>query len=211
MAQFTLNWFSTALIINPNAIGQTASYRQKSVGGSWLTTGFTPANNLSKTASTVTSPVLGNNIVWEFRVQALCTVGGPELNDNGVQEGLKFACLAPIQSFTTTTAQIILNVIGLDITKAAFTLRRVSDGNIVSGPTIVLRVGNSITHNVLGLTPGTEYFWQTVLYATVNGAEVNSGSPVPVGLGAACNHTIFETDPVICSPVTGCDVSSTEL
>ena len=68
MAQFTLNWFAAPVMVNPNATGQRALYIQKSIGGSFLTTGFIPSNDLPKPQESVTSPVLSNNIIWEFKI-----------------------------------------------------------------------------------------------------------------------------------------------
>ena len=107
MAQFTLNWFAAPVMVNPNSIGQRALYRQKSVGGAFISTGFTPANDLTIVQETVTSPDLATNKIWEFKVQAICTVGGPTDNNNGIIEALKFACLVPnIATVTITTATI---------------------------------------------------------------------------------------------------------
>lgn len=209
MAQFTLNWFSVLVMINPNAISQRALYRQKSVGGAFISTGFTPANDLPKTAQTTTSPSLADNVIWEFKVQSICTEGGPTDNDNGIREHLHFACIPPILTFTDTTATIVLNVTTTDITKAAFTLRQVSDDSVVYGPTISVRAGNSITGNATGLTPGTEYYWEIVLYTTINGVEIYS--TLPSNIDGPCGSETFETDGAVCAPVTSVDVDSVEL
>lgn len=201
MAQFPLVWFNTAVIINPNAISQRALYRQKSVGGAFISTGFTPANDLPTTATNVTSPVLADNIVWEFKVQCICTVGGPTDNNNGIVEGIDFACIAPVfSSITSTTATATLNVTGLDITKARFVVKRLADDVIVSGPTIVNRVGNSITLNMTGLVAGTEYYLDVEYYATVNGVEVISSNVAYIG--TVCVSASFETAEELCAPCT---------
>lgn len=209
MPQFNLTWFNTAVIINPNATGQRALYRQKSVGGSFISTGFTPANDLPKFASASTSPVLAANTIWEFRVQAICTEGGPTNNDNGIIEAIKFACLTPTLAKTTTTATITLNITGLDITKARFVLHKDSDNSVVSGPTIVNPSGSAISLNVTGLTPDTVYYWMVELYSTVNGVEVISSAVSQ--LGAPCQSADFETDEDVCQPITALTVTSIEL
>ena len=141
MAQFNLTWFNTAVIIDANVTGQTVSHRQKSVGGSYSSVGYTPSNTLPKTASAAQSPVLANNVIWEFKVEAICTVGGPTINDNGVQEGFKFACIEPsISNITSTSATITLNVLGLDISHAVLTLLKTTDDTIVAGPTSVSKL-----------------------------------------------------------------------
>lgn len=174
MAKFNLSWLNAAVIASTNALSQKALYRQKSVGGAWLETGFTPANPLPKYASSVQSPDVAPNKIWEFKTQCICTQGGPIDNDNGVQEQIAFACINPTLSSTLETATITLDLAGTDITKARFTLRKASDNSIAFGPYIGNRVGDVATALASGLTPGTQYYWQTVLFATVAGVEVNS-------------------------------------
>lgn len=208
MAQFNLTWFNTAVIINPNVTGQRVSHRQKSVGGAYSTSGYTPANDLPKTASTSQSPSLADNKVWEFKVEALCTVGGPIANDNGNKEGLKFACLVPSTSQTTTTATITLNVAGLDISQATFILHKDSDDSVVVGPVTVARVGTGITYTATGLTPDTAYYWEFIQYAIVNGSEIASND---VGqLNASCQTAPFSTDEDVCAPITALTSTATE-
>ena len=209
MAQFNLVWFNTAVIINPNSSGQKVSHRQKSIGGAYFSTGYTPVNNLPKTASTIQSPVLANNIVWEFKVECLCTEGGPTINDNGNQEGLKFSCLTPSLSYTTNSATIVLNVTGLDITSATFTLKKVSDNSVVSGPTTVARVGAGISHTVMGLNPGTGYYWEYIMYAIVNGSQIQSNDANQIN--ASCFSVNFTTNEDVCPPVTNANITSIDI
>lgn len=207
MAQFNISWFNTAVIINPNATGQRVSHREKSVGGAYSTAGYTPANDLPKTASASQSPVLADNKVWEFKVECLCDEGGPTPNDNGNIEGLKFACLEPvISNLSTDSVTIALNVLNTDITSATFILQRTADDVVVAGPTTIARVGNSITWNVSGLVPETEYYVQTVLYAIVNGAQIASNDLNQ--LGESCFSNEFTTIADVCAPVTDLDISS---
>lgn len=210
MAQFNLSWFNTAVIINPNATGQRVSHRRKSIGGAYSTTGYTPANDLPKTASAVQSPVLANNQVWEFKVEAICTEGGPTANDNGNQEGLKFSCLEPvITNITINSATVALNVNNTDITAATFVIHDASDDSTVFGPTTVARVGNSITLNVTGLTPETEYYVETILYAIVNGAQIASNDANQLN-DSCISEENFETIPDVCLPCTDLDASVIE-
>lgn len=209
MAQFNLNWFNTAVIINPNATGQRAAHRLKSLGGTFSSSGYTPANDLPKTASSVQSPVLDNNKVWEFKVDALCTIGGPTTNDNGLFEGLGFACLIPSLSNTTDTATIVLNVPGLDINQATFILHLASDDSIVSGPTTVARVGTAISHTVTGISPDTEYYWEFIQYAIVNGTEVASNDTEQ--LNVSCFSDNIQTDEDVCAPITAITVIAEEV
>lgn len=186
-----MTWDNTLVNASTNSIAQRASYRQKSIGGVWLTTGFTPTNDLPKTANTVAPPALSSNVIYEFKVEAICNSNGPTINDNGIIEALKFACIVPTMNVTDTTAEVILNVTGLDITKARFYLRAGIDGALLATSPIISRVGNSISHNVSGLITATGYFWQIELYATVNGEEIVSSSIEQ--FGSVCGNYSFTT------------------
>ena len=91
MAQFTLNWDNTALLLEPNVIGQRAYYRRKDVGGTYISAGFSPVNDLPTSAVTTVSPALLDNVVYQFKVETLCTVNGPTVNSNGVIDQIDFA------------------------------------------------------------------------------------------------------------------------
>lgn len=192
MAQFKLNWINTTILSNPNSSGQKALYRQKAVGGAWLETGFSPANPLATYVAEVTSPVLSDNKIWEFKLQCTCTEGGPVDNDNGVQEKLKFVCVNPTLEKTLDTATITLSLAGTDVTKVRFTLRKVSDNSIVFGPYFGNRVADVATALASGLTAGTQYYWQAVLYSTVGGVEINSAQADQ--LGNVCGPYLITTE-----------------
>lgn len=209
MAQFNLSWFNTAVITNSNATGQRVSHRQKSVGGAYITAGYTPANDLPTTASNIQSPVLANNVIWEFKVECLCQVGGPIPNNNGNREGLKFACITPSLSWSTNTGTIVLNVAGLDITSATFILRRLDNDVIQYGPTNIARVGNSISTTATGLDPDESYYWEIIMYATVNGVQIASNDVNQ--LNDSCFSGEFKTDEDVCGPITDMDASVVEL
>lgn len=191
MANFILNWDNTAVLAEPNAIAQRALYRRKDVGGSFISSGFTPINDLPKSAITTTSPNLLNNVVYEFKIQAICTENGPTDNDNGIQEQIKFACITPNVSATDVASTITIDVTNLNITKARFTLRLASDNSLVAQST-VLAAGGFITKTQTGLTASTGYYWQVELYATVNGIEVISSSPSY--LNTVCGPYNFSTE-----------------
>lgn len=176
-AQFTLNWDNTAISGSGNVTGQTVSYRKKLVGGSFITTGFTPANNLAKTVNSATTPnTLSFNGIYEFQVVTLCTINGPTPNSNGIIEQISFACLTPTITFTDVTGRIVLNITGLDISRARFTLKKTSDNSIITGPININPVGSTITADATGLTSNTGYYWEHELYTTVNGVEVISSA-----------------------------------
>jgi hypothetical protein len=209
MAQFKLIWNNSVVAVNPNAISQRAYYRQKTIGGVFISTGFTPANDLPKTASTANTPVLLNNIVYEFKVQSICTENGPTDNDNGIVEKIGFSCIVPILSKTSTTTNITFDVSTTDITKARLTLRRSSDNSIIYQQ-IINNSGGLIETMVTGLTPSTGYYWQAELYATVGGEEKISSSVD--NLGSTCGPYIIVTDaPSVCDPVISITVNSVEI
>jgi len=210
MAQFTLVWIADQLITNVNAIGQTVSYRQKSVGGSWLTAGFAPANPLSNVVETVESPVLTDNIVYEFKVECNCTENGPTPNDNGIQEGINFACIAPTFELFPTQINVIVDVTGTDITKARFVMRRADNNNIVHGPNTVNRIGDTVELLHTVLTPATNYYVQIDLLATINTIEVISNASNQLGTACSPYPVATEAAPV-CDPITALTVSSIEV
>lgn len=176
MPVFTLTWDNAVVLASPNATAQRAGYRRKDVGGVWITTGFTPANDLPKSAITCLTPVLISNVVYEFRVQAICTVNGPTINSNGIREQIIFACISPSLSQSDVAATADINVTGTNITKAIFTLRKQSDNSAVGGPSTVVVSANHIQKTFTGLVSSTNYYWEIQLIAVVNGIEVNSSS-----------------------------------
>lgn len=208
-SQFKLDWVSSFVSANPNSTGQRASYRRKSVGGAFITTGFTPSNDLSTSANTVNSPSLLDNVVYEFKIEAICAVNGPTINDNGIQEILGFACIVPVLTKTETSVTITLDVTNTDITKARLTLRKSSDNSLVDLST-VNTVSNSITKTVTGLVADTNYYWQVELVAVLQGVEVYSSDSNY--LGSICSPYVVKTDAsVVCSPVTSIVVTSIEI
>ena len=207
MAQFTLQWNNSAALANSNAISQRVSYRQKSVGGSFITTGFSPSNDLAVSVTTANTPTLSDNVVYEFIVQTICTTGGPTNNDNGIVEAIQFGCINPSISKTDTASTINLDVTGTNITKARFTLRKTSDNSVVSGPTVVLVSGNAASTTATGLTASTSYYWQIELYAIVGGVEVISSSGSYIG--SPCGPYSFNNDaPPQCPAPTNLTVSA---
>lgn len=211
MAQFNLVWDESNVAVNPNALSQRASYRYKAVGGSWITAGFTPINDLDITDNNVLAPVLDNNKVVELKVECICTVNGPTINDNGVREGIGFSCITPnVSVFTSTQGTITIDLTSTDITKVRFTLKKSSDNSTVMVPTEVNRVGNSATITKTGLTASTSYYWQVELYANINLFEVKSSD---LGyLGTPCSPYPFTTSAApVCDPITAITVSSIEI
>lgn len=189
MANFTLTWTP---VITGNVTAQRASYRQKSVGGVFLTTGFSPSNDLSTAATTTDHGSLTDNTIYEFKISNVCTTGGPTDNSNGVIEQIVFACISPSIGQTTTTATASYTGLPTDITKVRFTLRKTSDNSLVSGPTTVTVVGAAASATATGLTASTAYYFQTEFFTTINGVEVvSSGASY---LNAVCGPYAVTTD-----------------
>ena len=207
MAQISLNWDNTGVLSNTNVTGQKASYASRSAGA-WVTIGFTPSNIMAKTVNSALSPnTLVDNVVYQFKVEAICTVGGPTINDNGIREIISFSCLSPTLTHDVYTGTISLDVTSTDITKARFTLKKASDNTIVFGPTIVSKTLFTITQTIAGLAPSTNYYWTVELYAIVNSVEVISSSTDY--LGTVCSPYPFRTsDEPTCNPVTSGTISS---
>lgn len=203
MAQFTLSWDNTDILLIPNVLEIRTGYRYKAVGGAYITDGFTPDNNLPTSATTSDSPSLDDNKVIEFIVQSICEENGPTDNDNGVQEVIGFACIVPTVTKTETTGTIVVDTTDLDITKIKFTLRKASDNTIVGTATTVNVVSGSATTTKTGLTESTNYYWQTELYATVNNVEVKN---------EICSPYPFTTDTTpVCDPITDFTITSIEI
>jgi hypothetical protein len=209
-AQFTLLWSNADALASSNATAFRALYRYKTVGGSFLSTGFTPANNMVKSVTTTDSPALNDNVVIEFKLQTICTVSGPTDNDNGVQEQISFVCIAPTLTNAYNQSQLVLDLTGTDITKARLTLRKSSDNSIILAATTVNRSGTTITYTKTGLTGSTSYYWQVELIANVNSVDVYSSSLEYKGL--PCSPYSFTTDAAPgCSPITAITVTSIEI
>ncbi len=210
MAQFTLTWDNTEALANANAINQRASYRLKTVGGAWVTTGFTPANDMAVAETTTdTANSLTNNKVYEFMIETLCASGGPTPGDNGIQEDITFSCIVPTLTKTHNSAKAVVDLTGTDVSKVRFTLKRTTD-NVVMGTALVLNVANSAELNVTGLAASTNYYWEIELLANVNNIEVSSLAVAYLGAVCGSYPTVTDANPV-CDPTTSLTVTSIEL
>lgn len=206
--QYILKWFAAPVMVNPNATGQQASWKART-SGTWSTAGFTPANPLLKTTEQVQTLTLYENIVWQFKVEALCTEGGPTINDNGIQEAIEFICMVPNLTFDKFDATINFNMVAFpDISTMIVTLKLAADDSTVVGPITVPRAGNTFEYQATGLDAETEYYWEWTWQATVNGVVVSSGHADY--LGAPCESIVFETLPDVCLPVDGVTAEAEE-
>lgn len=178
-----LNWTPS---ITGNVTAQRASKRKKAVGGAFDTTGFTPANNMGTGVSSATTTVL-NNIIYEFKIENLCTTGGPTLNNNGIIEQIKFACILPAITRTSTTININISLVGLDITKVRYVLKKQSDSSTIATHTIN-KVSDNVPDTFTGLDPATGYYFTIEMYTTINGGEVISSNVAY--LNAVCGGNV---------------------
>lgn len=193
MAKFKLTWSNAEALASPSTIGQRALYKRKTDSGQFNSAGFVPANDLPKTATTATTPTLSDNVVYEFKVKTICTFGEVD-NFDGVKESIIFSCITPTVNFTNQNSTASLDLTGSDITKVRFILKKQSDNSVVFGPQVVTRTGNTASASSGNVLIGsTDYYWQTELYANVNGVEV---------ISSVCQAPPFTTQPDICEPVT---------
>lgn len=210
MAQFTLSWNNADAVAQANAISQRASYRLKTVGGAWLTGGFIPANDMAKSVSTTdTASNLTNNVVYEFLTETLCTAGGPSANDNGIQEGIAFACLIPTLTKTYNSAKAVISLVGTDVSKVRLTLKRTLD-NVIMGTSLIPKVNNLAELTVIGLAFSTNYYWQVELFANVNNIEVSSLAVAYLGVVCGSYPTVTDANPV-CNPTTSLTITSIQI
>lgn len=190
MGVIYLKWDDT-LISNINTIAQRASKRIKTVGLPWLTTGFTPANDLSPSIFQTQTNVTDNK-VYEFKIENICNTGGPTIGSNGIREQISFACIVPSLGSDNTTITVTVNLASTDITKARLVLRRQSDNLLVGGPLIANNVADAATHTFTGLTPNTGYYVTVELYATIQGIEVISSDPAYLGFVCGGNTSGYQ-------------------
>lgn len=163
MALFEFNWTPN---INSGTIAQRVSYRQKSIGGDFISTGFNPANDLSITASSITINGLLNNVIYEFKLQNICQVGGAI--DGRIGEFIVFEC--PIISLSATKNIIIVNIPeqNEDI-KIKYTLW--DEQQLIKYDTIISTDNQTTFTNV---EPNTKYIVKVELIANINNVDIIS-------------------------------------
>lgn len=186
MAILHLKW-NDSLPATANTAAYRASKRIKAVGGVWITSGFSPANDLAPNIF-ATDATVNANRVYEFKVETICFTGGPTINNNGIQENIKFECINPDITADEANVSVHIDLAGTDITKARLALRRQDNNIIVSGPTIVNNVADAIDHTFTGLIGNTAYYVTVELYATVDGGDVISSNVNY--LGSVCGGNV---------------------
>lgn len=104
---FDISWTPS---LSPNVTGHRVGYRQKSAGGSFITTGFSPANDLGLGINyTHIQDELLNNIIYEFQVLTLCE--GGITTPNTIVEGISLACVNP--TITVNGNSVLVSFSGL--------------------------------------------------------------------------------------------------
>lgn len=175
MATIDLSWDNTAVNASGNTTGQRASKRIKAVGGAWSTSGFVPANDMAKTVNSAVATITGNR-VYEFKVEALCVVGGPTINDNGIQEGIVFECIGGAESDGgVNSGDLRFRVVDFDtnapdINFVKFALYDSTNTTLLQ-TTAALPNSANIEHTFTGLTPGEVYVVRVIYGALVNGVQ----------------------------------------
>lgn len=189
MAILYCTWDNTAVSASSNVISQRLSWREKTVGGGFNTTSVTPSNDMAKTVSAADFTAATVNKVYEFKVEAICTEGGPTANLNGIVENIVFSCVTPEPIVvTTTTLNFHINIPSTDITKARLRLRLQSDNSLIATQTVT-KASNAIDYTFTGLTNNTGYYVEIEYYAMVNGVEVISSSVDYIGNPCGGNIT----------------------
>lgn len=190
---FNINWDNTNIVSDSNVISQRLSKRLKSVGGPFSITGFTPASDQNKNVFSATFSGESNR-VYEFKLEAICSSGGPSEALNGRVEQIQFECIIPtIVVNSATSVTISTNLSGTDITKVRYTIKLTSNNNIVAGPMDIANVGGIANTTINFLTGGTNYYVEIEYFANVNGIDVISSSGSY--LATVCGGYSFQTLP----------------
>ncbi len=170
-----LSWNNIALLASPNVLAVRAWQRQKIIGGTYYTTGFLPANDLAPSLFSTEFIAAVVNKVYEFKVESICSSGGPSENTNGIQEGMVFGCLTltsiPVASATDSWSGVI-NVTATDLQGVKFTLKKQADDTVVGLVQDIPQVAGICQIDYTGLDSATAYYVEAIMYATVNGVQV---------------------------------------
>ena len=215
MAILYCTWDNTAVSASSNVISQRLSWREKTVGGGFNTTSVTPSNDMSKTINAANFTAATVNKVYEFKVEAICTEGGPTANLNGVIENIVFDCVIPeITVPSSTSLAFHIAIPSTDITKARVRLKLQSDNSLIDTQTIT-KVSNAIDYTFTGLTPATGYYFEVEFYAIVNTVEVISSSIDYIGASCGGNISGYIAETAIVSDLrvenTSLDVNLTDI
>lgn len=209
MATINLQWIPAN---NANATGQRMSAIAK-VNGTLpnMTSGFSPANIMGKAVGSASFTTPNVNLVYRFMVETICTTGGPTPNNNGIKEGIQFACIphdakAMDSTNVTYNARVFKNLYTFvddvsyptgisSISGVEFSLYLPDNITRIQGPfpgTISGTGINEVYQYIFqGLTPNTPYKLHYVLLASVDGQTVRSDAPGY--LTVSCQRSVTTT------------------
>lgn len=201
MANFSIDWDNSQVNASSNALNQRVSKRispdsnNPGATPTFSTAGFTPTNDMNKSVSHATTTGLAN-VLYEFKVEAICTTGGPTINNNGVRQEIVFECI-PVTLIVNTSApdsslKASINTIGLDITKVRYILKDGITNAIISSQIINTNQIGLTTATFTGLTANHPYYASAEFYSIVNGVEViSTGTGYAIG---ACFSSTVSTE-----------------
>lgn len=173
MAALTLTWDNTNILANPNVVAVRALWRLKIIGGTFYTTGFSPANDLSPLLNTVDFTGFTVNKLYEFKVQSICSAGGPTDNTNGIEQGIVFGCILPVLESTNHSVTVDIDVTGTEIAGADITLKKQSDNSEIETTGAIDAVANHVNFVFdSGVVANTGYYVEIMLYTLINDMKV---------------------------------------
>lgn len=193
-ANFNISWTAG---VTSNTTAQRVYYRQKSIGGAYITTGFIPPNDLPINATSTTINNLSFNRVYEFLVANICSESEQPIYSAKVEK-INFECLGvyDIQSETYSIIfYAIINTANVDINKVKLSISGFPDKtfDVVNG-------SNPLIFD--GLTPDTAYVLQVRYGAIVNGVQIYDTNPT-------CQYE--QTTNIACLAPTNINVINTDM
>ena len=180
MANFTLNWLNPN--VSSNVINQRADYRQRTVGGAYLITGFSPTNDLAPAARSTTINNLLWNVAYQFQQANICTVGGPTYNTAGMVEFIKYQCTAITAVPTDSTVLVTVSGLPDDINSVILTNNGVNQ--------TVVPISGTASFNFGNLTASTAYTATAQYGSIINGIQYMDPAVVTCSLNYTTNAPV---------------------
>lgn len=158
----------------PGVTSQIISARKKG-DIPWLTTNFTPSNNLGAAVNTATYTNADGNTIYQFKINSVC--GGSTSTDSAVAEGINFQCLPEVNVLLgSNNISVLVENIPSDITKLVFYLFASNGTTVVQISPEINISGGDAAYNFTGLTLSTTYKIGISQVAVL----VNNGTPAEV-------------------------------
>lgn len=145
MASFDLSWTPASGI---NSTGQEVQYKE-SISSTWLV-----AATLSSTADSYTLEGLDDNVVYDFRISNLCSLGGP--TPGGSFQLIGFVCPSIATTPTYNTVSYTFTHVGGSVTSYRVDLMNSAGTTIIAFKNITSPSG-TISESFTGLTTLTNY------------------------------------------------------